>query len=86
MDSGYLQGKEYASLKGKSLYLILGGSVSYLPQVYSPPKCPIFTRAHYFSSPAALLWDGEQTNLYFIDTKTEAQRKYAICSSTPAAQ
>lgn len=38
MDSGYLQGKEYASLKGKSLYLILGGSVSYLPQVYSPPN------------------------------------------------
>lgn len=44
MESGYLQAKKYATLKGKSLYLILGGfCLLFITRFVHPPP-----KAHYF--------------------------------------
>lgn len=39
MESGYVQGKKYTALKGKSLYLILGGFCLLFITVF-PPEMP----------------------------------------------
>ena len=46
--------KKHTALKGKSLYLLLGGFCLLFFTSFSP-RCPVFPRVQYFTSLAALL-------------------------------